>query len=68
MIIQRQRSQSLFNPSLLAELYYKGYSLFIVKILLKLKGILATHQRVRLHDYLDMDLQTLLLELKAQAK
>jgi len=68
MIIERQRSQSLFNPSLLAELYFKGYGMFVVKILLKLKGILENQQRDKLNDYLDMDLQTLLLELKTQAK
>ena len=40
MIIERQRSLSLFHPSLLAELYYKGYGGFVVKILLKLSEIL----------------------------
>jgi len=56
MIIEQQRSQSLFNPNLLSELYFKGYGLFVVKILLKLKGILEARKHERLSDYLDMDL------------
>ena len=62
---------SLFHPSLLAELYYKGYGDFVVKILLKLNDILiscqseSTEEHVKLSDYLDMDLESLLLELKA---
>ena len=40
LIIQRQRSQGLFHPNLLAELYFKGYAAFVVKILLKLKELL----------------------------
>ena len=74
MIIEEQRSLSLFHPSLLAELFYKGYGDFVVKILLKLNDILAASQdqsegsKARLSDYLDMDLESLLLELKAQAE
>lgn len=68
MIIERQRSQGLFHPNLLAELYFKGYGSFVVKILLKLKELLESRQTEKLSDYLDMDLETLLLELKTQAE
>ena len=81
MIIERQRSLSLFHPSLLAELYYKGYGGFVVKILLKLSEILklaaerpssdkqqTSPDEQKLSDYLDMDLESLLLELKSQAE
>lgn len=39
-IIANQRSQSLFSPALLSELFFKGYGAFVVKILLKLKELL----------------------------
>ena len=60
MIIERQRSESLFNPGLLIELYYKGYGSFVVKILLKLKQMLEAKTEGKLSDYLDMDIETLL--------
>ena len=66
LIVEGQRSQSLFDPHLLAELFIKGYGAFVVKILLKLKELLEADPK-RLSDYLEMDLETLLLELKAQA-
>ena len=53
---------------MLAELYYKGYGTFVVKILLKLKALLEERSAERLSDYLDMDLESLLLELKSQAE
>ena len=79
LILQRQRSLSLFHPSLLAELYYKGYGSFVVNILLKLKEILTLaaekskespteSEEQKLSDYLDMDLESLLVELKNQAE
>ena len=79
LILQRQRSLSLFHPSLLAELYYKGYGSFVVNILLKLKEILtlaaekskessSESEEQKLSDYLDMDLESLLVELKNQAE
>ena len=54
----------MFHPGLLAELYYKGYWSFVVKILLKLKEFIETHIDDKLSDYLDMDLESLLVELK----
>lgn len=68
LIIERQRSQGLFHPNLLAELYFKGYGTFVVKILLKLKELLESRQTEKLSDYLDMDLESLLIELKTQAE
>ena len=53
----------MFNPGLLTELYYKGYGPFVVKILLKLKEMLEAKTQ-KLSDYLDMDIETLLGELK----
>lgn len=71
-IIARQRSQSLFAPDLLAELFFKGYGEFVVKILLKLKELLEkineAESQERFSDYLDMDLESLLLELEAQVE
>lgn len=58
----------MFHPNLLAELYFKGYGAFVVKILLKLKVMLEERQTEKLSDYLDMDLESLLLELKTQAE
>ena len=58
----------MFHPGLLAELYYKGYWSFVVKILLKLKEFIETHIDDKLSDYLDMDLESLLVELKTQAE
>jgi len=76
-IIEKQRSQSLFNPGLLAELFIKGYSSLVLKILLKMKELLGgvssgeqpkEEECANLSDYLDMDLESLLLELKSQAE
>ena len=58
-------------------MYYKGYGAFVVKILLKLKVVLeqldsSSEEKKageqKLSDYLDMDLESLLLELKSQAE
>ena len=66
LIIEKQKSQCIYHPAVLEELLYKGYGSFVVKILLKLKELLeAKHEK--LLDYLDMDLETFLVELKAQA-
>ena len=65
---EKQRSQSLFHPNLLSELYYKGYGMLVTKILVKLKDILQKEQEhgKRIPDYLDLNLDSLLTELKAQ--
>ena len=42
LIIEKQRSLSLFHPKLLAELFVKGYGSFVIKILLRLKALLET--------------------------
>ena len=70
LFAEKQRSLSLFHPSLLSELYYKGYSMLIVKILVKLMDILQKEQasETRISDYLDMDLNSLLTELKTQSE
>ena len=55
---------------MLAELFIKGYSGLVLKVLLKIKELLVLNQSnsVALSDYLDMDLESLLLELKSQAE
>ena len=52
------------------ELYYKGYWKFIVKVLMKLKDFMEKQQEGddRISDYLDMDLEGLLIELKNQCE
>ena len=70
LFAEKQRSQSLFHPNLLSELYYKGYGMLVVKILVKLKDILQKEQESGspISGYLDMNLSTLLTELKAQSE
>jgi hypothetical protein len=54
----------------LQELYQKGYWKFIVKILMKLNDFLERQNdgSERISDYLDMDLESLLVELKNQSE
>lgn len=42
--VQAKRSYALFTPSMLEELYFKGYGKLVVKVLVKLKDILTTYQ------------------------
>ena len=63
----KQRSQSLFHPKLLTELFNKGYTLLVVKILVKLMDMLKA-EKEKISDYLDMDLGSLLIELKSQSE
>ena len=63
----KQRSQSLYHPKLLTELFNKGYSLLVVKILVKLMEMLKV-EKDKICDYLDMDLSSLLIELKSQSE
>lgn len=56
----------LFNANLLEALYIKGYSNLVVKLLVMMFGVLKMHvsSSVSVSDYIDMDLQTLIIELK----
>jgi hypothetical protein len=55
----------LFFPSLLKSLYIKGYANLVVKILVQMHEALKRHKddSQLVSDYIDMDLQALLLEL-----
>jgi len=70
VLVQAQRSLSLFHPTLLSELFIKGYSSLVVKLLVKLKLKLEKidDSTKRVQDYIDHDLESLLLELKSQAE
>jgi hypothetical protein len=61
----KQKSQALFHPALLKTLYIKGHWKLVVRVLLKLKALLKEDAEKHICDYLDMDLEALLVELKA---
>ena len=64
--IQSQKSMPLFSPYLLQSLYIKGYANLVVKILVQMDEALKSHlnDSKLVSDYIDQDLEALLLELQ----
>jgi len=67
--ITRQRSMPLFFPSLLEQLYIKGYANLVVKLFVLMYEALKDHKEDSklVSDYIDMDLGALLTELQTSA-
>ena len=69
--VQSQRSMALFYPGLLEALYIKGYATLVVKLMVKMHEALQKHENMDssqvISDYIDMDLEALLIEIKSQS-